>query len=273
MLLLNGIKVGTKAKELIITISESLLEAFSNLELIEKYDVYQHLMSYWEETMQDDVYILAENGWNAQIIPKKNKKGKEIGWDSDLIPKDIVIDRYFVEQKDALQVMQTGLETIDQEKQTLEEENEGEDDLFSESRGKGGKITKGEITKRIKIVKNDPEFADELKVLTEYQKLMEKEAGLKKQIKSAETELDKNLLGKYHDLTENKIKELVIDDKWLASISNSINEELEKISEKLAGRIKELTERYEIPLPELVNSVQSFSEKVDGNLKKMGFKW
>ena len=89
--------------------------------------------------------------------------------------------------------MKTGFETISQEKQTLEEENEGEDDLFSESRGKGGKISKGEITKRIKIIKNDPEFADELKVLTEYQKLVEKEAELKKQIKSANIELDKNL--------------------------------------------------------------------------------
>ena len=135
-------------------------------------------MSYWKKTMQDDAYLLAENDWGTQIIPIKNKKGKKTGWDSDLIPKDIVIDRYFVEQKDALQVMQTELGTVNQEKQTLEEENEGEDDLFSESRGKGGKITKGEITKRIKIIKNDPEFADELKVLTEYQKLMEKEAEL-----------------------------------------------------------------------------------------------
>ena len=78
--LLNGIKIGTHPKELIFKISESILEEFSKLKLIDKYDIYQHLMTYWEDTMQDDLYILSENGWNAEISILKNKTGKEMGW-------------------------------------------------------------------------------------------------------------------------------------------------------------------------------------------------
>ena len=271
--LLNGIKVGTKAKELIFTISESILETFSNLELIEKYDMYQRLMNYWKETMQDDVYLLAEDGWNVQIIPTKNKKGKETGWDSELIPKYIVLDRYFVEQKNNLEERISELENINQEKQTIEEESEGEDDIFSEARSNAGKITKGGITKRIKIIKNDSEFIDEFKALTEYQKLIEKEAKIKKLIKSDEMNLDKNLFLKYQKLTEDEIKELVIVDKWLTSIHNSINKEIEKISLKLTERIKEIADRYETTLPELTENVQSLENKVGAHLKKMGFKW
>lgn len=271
--LLNGIKIGVHPKDLIFKISENILEEFSKLKLIDKYDIYQHFMTYWEDTMQDDLYILSENGWNTEISILKNKKEKEIGWDSELIPKNIVIDKYFTKQRDALENMQVQLEDINQQMQTMEEENGGEEDLFSEARSEAGKISKGEIAKRINNIKKDSEFAEELKVLTTYQKLIEKEAELRKQIKLDEIDLDKNLLLKYNKLTESEIKELVINDKWLASIHSLIEVEMERISHKLAGRIKELADRYEIPLPNLTKDVQTLAEKVEGHLEKMGFKW
>ena len=66
---------------------------------------------------------------------------------------------------------------------------------------------------------------------------------------------------------------MVIHDKWLASIYGSINEELERISHALAGRIKELEERYETPLPQLSDDAKKLSGTVDQHLEKMGFKW
>lgn len=270
--LLNGIKIGTHPKELIFKISESILEEFSKLKLIDKYDIYQHLMTYWEDTMQDDLYILSENGWNAEISILKNKTGKEIGWDSELIPKNIVIDKYFSKQRDSLENLQTQLEDINQQMQTMEDENGGEEDMFSEARSEAGKISKVEIAKRINVIKNDSEFVEELKVLTAYQNLIEKETELRKQIKVDEMDLDKNLLLKYNKLTESEIKELVIYDKWLASIHSLIDGEMERISHKLAGRIKELADRYETPLPNLTKDVQTLAEKVDEHLKKMGFR-
>jgi len=270
--LLNEISVGSSPLDLIYTISENILEAFSKVKLIHKYDIYQHLMTYLEQTMQDDIYLIAQNGWNAEISPIMNKKEKEIGWKSDLIPKNIVIDRYFAKQRDALEDMQTPFERINQQKETLEAESE-EEDIFSEVRSDAGNISKTEITKRIKNIKNDSEFAEEFKTLTEYLGLMNKEADFKKKIKESEVELDKQLLTKYKSLTEDELKVLVVEDKWMTSLHNSVTNEMERISQKLTGRIKELAERYEQPLPSLSNEVQELTKKVDNHLQKMGFDW
>ena len=112
-----------------------------------------------------------------------------------------------------------------------------------------------------------------LKTLSEYLDLAEKEKELKRKIKSTEKQLDNDLLEKYNKLKESEIREIVIHDKWLSSIYNSIYEELEIISHNLAVRIKELTERYQTPLPELSNDVKELTAKVDQHLEKMGFKW
>jgi len=157
--------------------------------------------------------------------------------------------------------------------QTMEEENQGEEDMFLEARSEAGKITKDPITKRIKVIKNDLEFADELEILTEYKELMDKKSKLTSQVKTMKTELDKNLFKKYNDLSEAEIKELVINDKWLTTIHGLIDEEMEQISHKLARRINELAERYETPLPDLTKEIQTLTKKVDEHLEKMGFKW
>ena len=45
-------------KELIAKISEQLLDDFAQVDLLDKFDVYEVLMEYWAETMQDDVYAV-----------------------------------------------------------------------------------------------------------------------------------------------------------------------------------------------------------------------
>ncbi len=181
--LLKEISINDKPKELIFEISEDILKTFSKLDLINKYEIYQHLMSYWAETMQDDAYMIVLSGWKVEINILKNKKGRETGWDCDLIPKDIVINKYFAEKKEEIDNLYNELEEVNQNKETLEEENSGEEDYFSECRGKSGNITKGELNKRIKEIKHDIEFGDELKVLQEYADLLEKETNLKKENK------------------------------------------------------------------------------------------
>jgi len=270
--ILSEMKINSKPKEIILIISEDLLAKFSKLDLIDKYDSYQKLMTYWEETMQDDAFLISMNGWNISIFSIKDKKDKIIGWDSELIPKNIVIDKYFTKQKDDLEKIQGELNTASHRMQELDEENQGEEDLLSEVRN-DDKINKKGITKRINDIKNDSEFSEEFKILSEYQKLLEKEKELKKQIKVAESQLDKDLLEKYQQLKNPEIKEIVIQDKWLASINQSINEEIERISHNLTGRITELAERYETPLPELNHDVNKFTTKVEQHLKKMGLSW
>lgn len=270
---LKNLTVGSKPKELISHISEELLSTFSKDELIDKYDVYQNLMDYWFETMQDDVYLIALNGWKVEINILKNKKGKATGWDCDLIPKRLVIDKYFSKQQEEIDKLYSSVENLAQQIQSLDEENTGEDDFFSEVRSDSGNITKKELTRRIKEIKRDIEFADELKVLQEYLKLTENEKQIKKTIKKAEADLDKKLLDQYRLLKEEEIKTLVISDKWIEKLHNSINVEIQRISQKLKGRITQLAERYEMPLPQLASKVDELSEKVGINLKNMGFEW
>jgi type I restriction enzyme M protein len=272
--LLRKIKVGTNPKKLISEISENILDKFSKVKLIDKYDVYQHLMTYWEETMQDDLYLISQNGWNVSLFKVKNKKGKETKeWDSELIPKDIVIRKYFAKQQEELDDLQSELENVEQQMQTMEEENQDEDDMLSEAKSDAGNVSKPIITKRIKTIKDDSGYADELKILLEYKELLDQKKKFADQIKTIKAELDKNLLKKYNDLTEPEIQELVVNDKWLATIHDSINEEMAQISHTLARRINELAERYETPLPELSKEVQTLSKKIDNHLEEMGFKW
>jgi type I restriction enzyme M protein len=272
--LLDEIKIGTDPKTLIIKISEDILNKYSKFSLIDNYDVYQHLMNYWEEVMQDDCYLISQNGWNVSIFHPKTKSGNEKGWDSELIPKNIVISKYFDQDQNSIDDFQNNLEKIEQQKETLEEENStGDEDVFSEARSNTDKITKGEITKRLKIIKNVSEFSDEFNILTQYLKLIEEQVKLKSKIKNNEKDLDKNLLAKYLSLKESEIKEMIIQDKWLTSIENLVNKELEKTSDNLTGRIKELAKRYDDPLSQLTEDTNFLTNKVVKHLEIMGFKW
>ena len=278
--ILKGIKIGSKPKEIIFNLGEDLLNSFSKLELIDKYDIYQHLMLYWEEIMQDDAYIVAVNGWIAKperiVVETENKKTgqKKVidkGWKCDLIPKELVINKYFTADKNKIELLQSEFESVQNEMQALDEENSGDEDLFADARSEAGKINKKDLTKRIKETKEESD--DEFKALDKYLKLLDHEKETKDKISLLEIELDKKVLSQYSKLSETEIKTLVVEDKWLLSLHNSVKSEMERVSQKLAERIKELGDRYDVPLPKLTSEVEELSKKVDKHLEKMGFKW
>ncbi len=275
---LKALKVGHHPKEIVFKISESLLGIYTDKALIDNYDVYQHLMDYWFEVMQDDGYLIAADGWVATtyriIEEKKNKDGKVIkttdkGWTCDLIPKSLVINRYFTDEQQVIDALDAELETQQNQKTEMEEEHGGEDDVFAELE----KINKGNINVRLKEIKGDPEAKEEEKILKQYLSLLTKEAATKKAIKAAEAELDAALLDFYPTLTEAQIKQLVVDDKWMATIDKDIHSEMDRISQRLTQRIKELAERYETPLPLQTKNVAKLEKAVNAHLEKMGFVW
>jgi type I restriction enzyme M protein len=45
------------------------------------------------------------------------------------------------------------------------------------------------------------------------------------------------------------------------------------VSQQLTQRVKELAERYETPLPEIVSHVAELEAKVNRHLEAMGFAW
>ena len=139
--LLKNLTIGAKPKEIINVISEDILATFSKTNLIDKYDIYQHLMEYWAETMQDDLYLIAVNGWKAELEAVEGKKGE---MDSDLVPKHLVINRYFANEKQAIEDLKAKLENVSQEIEELIEEHSGEDGYFTDFE----KINKAIVTAR-----------------------------------------------------------------------------------------------------------------------------
>ncbi len=268
---LKNIEVGVKPKELIVEVSEDMLCDFGKDRLIDKYDVYQSLMSYWADVMQDDVYMIGMDGWKAEVyqVVDANGKAKKDEWNCDLVPKDLVVGRYFKEDQKAIDDLTAQLDEIARKKEEMEEEHGGDEGAFSTLE----KINKGTVKAQMKELKDEGlQNDEEYRVLSDYLQLLEEESELKKQIKEAEKALDAKLLGKYRTLTEAEIKTLVVEDKWMEALSLNIEAELERISQTLSQRIKELTERYSVPLPTLTAQTEELTKKVEAHLVEMGFK-
>ena len=133
-------------------------------------------------------------------------------------------------------------------------------------------ISDQSIQSKIKEAKT-LEYIFELTIIKQYIELRDAESELKKQIKEKEQELDDTLYAKYPELTEEEIKLLVVNDKWLTTINNAISGEIDQISQRLTNRIKELAERYETPLPATNKLVVDLESTVNTHLEKMGFTW
>ena len=140
--LLKAIQPGDKPKAVIHRLAEDLLEAFTGKQLIDKYDIYQHLMTYWVETMRDDVYILAEDSWKAELKAITNKKGVVTGYVCELIPQELMIQRYFQGEKAAIGGLEAQKDEIVRQQEELQEEHGGEEGLLEEVIGDNGKISK-----------------------------------------------------------------------------------------------------------------------------------
>lgn len=254
----KNLGVGSHPKQLIEALSEDMLRIFAAARLIDKYDVYQHLMSYWTDTMQDDVYMIALDGWKAN---------------RDLIPPQLIINHYFTSDQQNIENLEVAREAITRNMVELDEEHGGEGGLLEEAKNENGKITKASIKARLKDIFTDSDTEDEKTILNVYLNLLEQETEASKKIKDAQKALDAKVAAKYKMLCEDEVKTLVVEDKWLTTLASDVQSELNRISQALTGRIKELAERYATPLPKLTAEVEELSSKVEAHLQKMGFVW
>lgn len=341
---LKSLEQGCKPKDVIWKISEDLLETFVEIPLIDRYDVYQHLMNYWSEVMQDDVYQISSGGWaEAQklrlIVDEKNKSKKiketpdiVVGsgrstkkFKADIIPPVLIVMRYYAEEKQAIDELEAQQETLAQKIEELTKEHSGEEGLLqninskkiAEERlreilsgesneirclieikrcidakepyqeiiaslspkiaemilNKNGSVGKSKITPAIRELQNQilQTIKDEEAVLLkQYIDLYMKQKTLKDRIKAQQLELNKKTVKHYQKLSIDEIKELVVIDKWFTKLSADVGTEIERVTQVLANRVKELEERYAHPMPKLAEKVADYSVKVEEHLKKMG---
>ena len=276
--MLKGLQPGFKPKDVIAILAEDLLAHYDGKPLVDKYDIYQHLMDYWAETMQDDCYLISTDVWKAETyrIIEKDKKGKEKdkGWACDLVPKELIVARYFAKEQEAIRELEAELETVSGPIAELEEEQGGEEGVFSELE----KINKGNVNARLKEInglfaEDDEETQEEAAILNAWLNLNRRETYLKKELKKAEASLDAKAYAKYPTLTMDEVKTLVVDDKWMTALGIAILAEVDYCNQTLTLRLRDLYERYETPLPQVNNREIDLEETVNRHLKRMGFSW
>ncbi|MGY6217668.1 type I restriction-modification system subunit M [Methylolobus aquaticus] len=267
--LLRDLKQGDRPKTLIDTLSERLLDAFRPAPLLDPYDIYQHLMDYWDETLYDDAWMIALDGWRAMT----NGSTGAAKPNTDLIPTALVVARYFADEQAAIEQLETERDAISQQIEELAEEHGGEDGLLEDAKNDKGKLTAKSVKDRLRDIKGKPEADEALAVLERYLALADQESAASKQVKDAQKALDAKVAKRYSTLTEAEIKTLVVDDKWLATLEAAVHGEIDRVSQALTGRIKQLAERYATSLPQLADEVETLSARVEEHLKKMGFAW
>ena len=285
--LLRGIEVGALPRVVIHTLSEDLLARFSDLPLLDRYDVYQRLMDYWDEVMQDDVYLIAAAGWVEAakprgIIEDRERRIKETPdltirrtkYKMDLIPPALIVARWFAAERANIEKLQSAQETAARVLEEFVEEHssggEGEEGLLAEVTNERGKVTRIAVKERLKAIGRESEHEEERDILMHCLALIEAESKAGKAVKEAEAALDHALLVRYATLTETEIKTLVVDDKWSGGIRASIDDEVRRLTQRLTGRVQELEQRYARPLPAMERKVAEIGAKVDGHLKRMG---
>jgi len=220
--------------------------------------------------MQDDCYLIAADGWRAEtyrVIEKKNGRERDKGWACDLVPKALIVARYYAAEQAAIDKLEADVESVAARLTELDEEHSGEEGAFSEL----DKINKANVAARLREIRGDKEARDEARVLNEWLTLNTDESDLKRLLNHAEAALDAMAYTHYPKLTEPEIKALVVDDKWLAAIDTAIHGEMDRVSQALTRRVKELAERYEAPMPQMVCRVAELESRVNRHLERMGF--
>ena len=280
---LHALKVGDHPKQLIESLSEDLLQTFRAAPLLDAYDVYQHLMTYWADTMQDDVYLIVQDGWVGanklrRIVDDKDKKTKEVAdfvvdkqkYKADLIAPALVIDHYFAEQRDALTALEDTAMQAAQALSDAKEENGGEDGLLAQVTDDKNLVLRGAVAARLKELKSEPDADGEQAVLQTLLDLMDADSAASGKVRVAQREMEARVLAQYPKMSEADIKVLVVETKWLGALAGAVQSELDRVSQALAGRTRQLAERYGTPLPELTKEVDGLSARVEAHLQQMG---
>lgn len=279
---------GHHPTDLIHALSEDLLARFREAPLVDAYDAYQHIMTYWSEVMQDDAYQITSEGWDvAKVIRElvKDADGKfteepDILLGSgrgakklkaEVIPPALIVARYFAAEQAEVDELEAKAEELARQLEELEEEHSGEDGLLVEAQTDAGKLTAASVKARLKAIKGDADAKEELAVLRQWSALSVEQGEAARACKEAQAELNAMVVKQYAKLPDADAKALVVEDKWIAAICDAIEGEVDRVAQGLTARIKTLTQRYAAPLPMLNDAVTDLEAKVAKHLAAMGF--
>lgn len=279
----EALEAGFHPNDILERMSNVLLERFSDNALLDAYDVYEQLMIYWVEKMQDDMYSIAIDGWNAgnewerQII--KGKKGKDGKVSKDktidglegiigrMISPELLIEVYLRDRWEHVVNFEAEILGLKAQIQEAELENDLENTIFLEL----DKVNLANVKSLLKMRKKEKAPKEELTVIENYINLNEAIKNISNLIKIAKVAIENAVIEIYPKLTESEIKQIVIYKKWKANLQISLSQLQATISRKLAQRIMDLAETYFETLPELESNLGEVERKVKQHLQQMGF--
>ncbi|CQD06305.1 N-6 DNA methylase [Corynebacterium striatum] len=288
---LEAIDSQTKPQELIEDLGDDLLERFQGRPLISEYSVYEQLMSYWNDTMHDDVTLIVGSGWvdaaqprEARITGYDNKKKpkyeradlvfgtgtKAKRWVMDLIPPALIVDRYFPEEKAEIERLTVEQERISQELQEYIDEHAVEEGLLWEAVNDKGEVKVGDAKRRLKEAKADSAEAEEITALNHVVLQFGDEAAARTAIRNLSKNLDSNTLTQYAKLSPADIHQLVVIEKWKIAVRNGIESEVDGLTFDLTSRVHQLGERYSQTVEDIATELAQLEKRVNNHLKAMG---
>lgn len=278
------VKADSIPRDIIDTMATDLLMYFCEFSLLDPYDIYQEMMEYWDEVMQDDLHLIATNGWTGAVKPRsvvddKERKLREAPdlvvdhgkYKMDLVSPDLIVTHYFAEEKMRIEALQADHEAAVRELENFLEEHSGEGGILAGSVTDKGTLTKSGVNALLKTLDFQKENAyDHRTILMHHLQLIELESEAQMAVEKAQTELDSEVIARYSSLNIDEIKILVIEDKWFGDIQEGINEKVYGVVRDFAKRVRELEERYARSLRELEGEVRGFETRVEGHLENLG---
>lgn len=283
---LASINSDTRPNDLVAELGDDLLARFHSVPLLDPYDVYEQLLSYWDETMHDDVFLVMSEGWldaakpRAAVVDKDRKLNEApdltVGsgrgatkYKMDLIPPDLIVSRYFAAAEAAIDQLRITTDRTVTLVEDYEDEHAIEDGLLWEAIDKD-KVTKKSAAARLKLAKQEDADPDEIAALEQVMELLSDETAAKKALKDAQAALDASTLKRYGELDEASIQRLLLDAKWQASLNERVDDELRALALDLLERLTELGARYHDTVGALEAEVERLSDTVDVHLAEMG---
>lgn len=261
-LILLDLNNEVRVKGIIENISNELLEIFKDDILINKYDAYEYLMNYYDSIMKDDLYMITDSGWipNLTYATDKNGKIKKNEFDSELLPKQIVINKFFNEEQQNIDKNNNELNSLISDFDSLVEENTGDESLFKDDE----KVNEKSLKEKKKEA-----IDDELVIIEKLLENISKQKTYKKEIKELQGILNENIISKYSSLESEECKNIIVNDKWFHSIEERFTNCINNIITNLSSNIIKLEEEYEYTLEGIDSQIKQKEKDLSNLLKDL----
>lgn len=247
----------------------SIFSSFNNIDLIDKYDIYQIFADCWVEIESDLVRIRSEGKdvcrkMEEDIVLKKDSTTHKIeevvvGMKGSIFPLDLIKTSFFKQDFDRVKHYESRLSDAKSVYTDLYESLDEDIQKKIANEKDKSKIDSKKLKVEIKNNDVDKEIIEQLKTILS---AMEKEKADKKAIKEIILELDKKAQEKLVNLTDIEIDEL-LEKKWIEPIFLGMKEISDSVISNFSNELKSLKDKYDNPMEILAEQEKSINSELN----------